>query len=236
MFSRSASQRAASLEAPWTDSTYTEAPVMLRSAIESACTEMNMSACAARARAIRSRSTRNSSRSRVRTARIPDSALMRPASARAMASVTSFSRVPPCPMAPGSTPPCPASTAMMTSRSPSPGACAARTVFGGAAASSCAGSPRLSTSCPPSSPGAHTLCAASADRSCTTTRSVPSGWLPTRTSVTTPEAAGTRTSLARRVCGRSMTTRSGCSRVKSLCVAPSLISSVTCAEEALVDR
>src|SRR5436853_2493768 len=104
---------------------------MLRSAIESACTEMNMSACAARARAIRSRSTRNSSRSRVRTARIPDSALMRPASARAMASVTSFSRVPPCPMAPGSTPPCPASTAMMTSRSPSPGACAARTVFGG---------------------------------------------------------------------------------------------------------
>ena len=70
-FSRSASQRAASLEAPCTESTYTEAPVMLRSAMESACTDTNMSARATRARRMRSRSSRNSSRSRVSTARMP---------------------------------------------------------------------------------------------------------------------------------------------------------------------
>ncbi len=38
-FSRSASQRAASLLAPCSESMYTDAPVMLRSRIESACTE-----------------------------------------------------------------------------------------------------------------------------------------------------------------------------------------------------
>ena len=53
-----------------------------------------MSACATRARWMRSRSSRNSSWSRVSTARMPGSALMRSASARAIASVTSFSCVP----------------------------------------------------------------------------------------------------------------------------------------------
>ena len=37
---------ATSLLAPWSESTYTEAPVMVRSRIESACTETKMSAFA----------------------------------------------------------------------------------------------------------------------------------------------------------------------------------------------
>ena len=49
---------------------------------------------AMRARPIRSRKTRNSSRSRVSTARIPGSLLILSANARAIANVTSFSRVP----------------------------------------------------------------------------------------------------------------------------------------------
>ena len=190
-----------------------------------------MSACAACARRMRSRSSRNSSRSRVSTARMPGSASMRWARARAMASVTSFSRVPPRPIAPGSSPPCPASTAMMTSRSPSPGACGVRTAFGAASAT---GAPIVRISLWPSS-GAHPLCAASADLSSATTRSVPSGWAPKRTSVTTPSGPGARTPSARCVFGRSTTTRSGCSRVKSLCCAPSLKSRVSCAPSSLAD-
>ena len=189
-FSRSASTLAASLEAPCTESTYTEAPDTLRSAMESACTETKRSACAARARAMRSRSSTNSSRLRVSTARIPGSASMRSASARAMASVTSFSRVPPCPMAPGSTPPWPASTATITSRSPSPTAWGARTAFGptagrlaacrlaarfgpAACAMATVGSPSTTVSSRPGAPVLQMLRTGSGLRSSTTTRSVP---------------------------------------------------------------
>ncbi len=77
-------------------------------------TDTNRSALAARARWMRSRSVRNWSRSRVSTARMPGSALMRRASARAIASTTSFSRTPAWPVAPGSSPPWPASTAITT--------------------------------------------------------------------------------------------------------------------------
>src|SRR5579883_3523867 len=76
---------------------------------------------------MRSRSGRNTSLSRVRTARMPGSASMRAASARAIASVTFFSSVPLWPIAPGSWPPCPASTAITTSRSDAAGAGAACT-------------------------------------------------------------------------------------------------------------
>ena len=232
-FSRSASQRAASLEAPCSDNTYTEAPVTLRSRIESACTEMNMSACARWARPMRSCSSRNSSRSRVSTACIPGSVLSALASARAMASVTSFSRVPPWPMAPGSTPPCPASTAMMTSRSPSAGACVADKARGGASASNVPAdvdaSPSVTRSCRDPAPAPQVLRAESADRSCRTTRSVPRGCAPTRTAVTMPLAADAWKSAARCVLGRSRTTRGGLSRVKSFWAASPLKSRVTCA-------
>ncbi len=54
-FSRSASQRAASLVAPRSESTYTEDPDTALFAMESACTETKRSAFAARARRMRSR-------------------------------------------------------------------------------------------------------------------------------------------------------------------------------------
>ena len=48
-FSRSASQREASSDAPRNESTYTDEPLTLRFGTESACTEMNMSAPSSRA-------------------------------------------------------------------------------------------------------------------------------------------------------------------------------------------
>ncbi len=197
-FSRSASQRAASLEAPCTDSTYTEAPVTLRSAIESACTETNMSACATRARRMRSRSSRNSSRSRVSTARMPGSALMRSASARAIASVTSFSRVPP-----GRWRPDPARRGRHRPRSRRrgrhrPGRGAAVMVCGTATARratvGCRERPsdraEVHQQLPPA-PGAPAP-AQAAPSARSTMRSVPPGWVPKRTPVTTPAPAGAR--------------------------------------------
>ena len=225
-FSRSASQRAASLDAPCTESTYTEAPVMLRSAIESACTDTNMSARATRARRMRSRSSRNSSRSRVSTARMPGSALMRSASARAMASVTSFSRVPPWPMAPGSWPPWPASTAMTTSRLPSSGACTACTGCGSALTATGDHAPRLSSSV---RPRGLAQWAASVVLVSITTRSVPPGCTPKRTALTAPPGAGACTPAPRCVCLRSMTMRYGCSRVKSVGATASSRSRLSCA-------
>ena len=65
---------------------------------------------------------------------MPGSALMRAASALAIASTTSFSRVPRLPDAPGSTPPWPASTAITMSRPESLGACAGRMATGAAGA------------------------------------------------------------------------------------------------------
>ena len=118
---------------------------------------------------------------------------MRSASARAIASVTSFSRVPPWPMAPGSWPPCPASTATMTSRLPSPGACTARTARASACgAAAVATSPRTNTSCRPrpASPvqglcGAERrISAAARPAACRPAEA------PKRTAVTTPAGAG----------------------------------------------
>ena len=80
---------------------------------------------------------------------------------------------------------------------------------GAATATATTGCPRVSTSSRPASPLPQVLCAGNALLSCTTTRSVPRGWVPKRTPVTTPDAAGARTPVARRVLGRSMTTRSG---------------------------
>ena len=95
----------------------------------SACTETNSIAPAAWARRMRSRKEMNWSRSRVRNARMPGSRSMRAASVLAMSSTTSFSRVPPGPIAPGSCPPCPGSMATTTVRPLAAGACAALTGF-----------------------------------------------------------------------------------------------------------
>ena len=65
-FSLSASQRARCEEAPRSDSTYTDEPFALRLCAASACTEMNMSAPASRARRARWLSGMNTSLSRVR--------------------------------------------------------------------------------------------------------------------------------------------------------------------------
>src|SRR6185312_427908 len=113
----------------------------------------------------------------------------------------------------------PASTATTTSRSPSAGACSARTIFGTAfcALANAAAEPSSATSLPsattrrlPASPPAnHWARAGTADFISSTIRSVPSGRTPVRTVSTRPTPSGMRTPLARRVRRRSMTTRLG---------------------------
>ena len=129
-FSLLASQRAAALEAPRSDSAYTLAPRASSRMKASACRLMNRSAPTRRAFSTRVPSGTKKSPSRVRKARIglPPTVvlLMRSRSLSAICSTTCFSCVPPGPMAPGSSPPWPGSSATMIRRSVLPRASAGR--------------------------------------------------------------------------------------------------------------
>ena len=125
LFSLSAIQRAALLEAPPWLSANTLAPWGRGVKNASAWMLTNRSACTRRALSTRTCSGTKKSASRVKKARMANcdlpfltvAKLIRSRSRCAMRSTTSFSRVPPGPIAPGSSPPWPGSSAMMIKRS-----------------------------------------------------------------------------------------------------------------------
>ncbi|MNN40306.1 hypothetical protein D3C81_1543770 [compost metagenome] len=111
-----ASQRAAVLEAPRSDSANTEAPLASGDRKASAWIDTNRSACTRRAFCTRTFSGTKKSASRVIIARMLGWASILARSRCAIWSTTSFSREPAAPMAPGSSPPWPGSRATVSRR------------------------------------------------------------------------------------------------------------------------
>ena len=115
-FSLLASQRAAVEVAPFSDSTKTDEPRAVGWMKASAWIETNRSACTLRAFSTRMPSGTKKSASRVSMTRMLGCSSSLVFRRLAMASTTSFSRLPRLPMAPGSSPPWPGSSAMVIMR------------------------------------------------------------------------------------------------------------------------